>query len=388
MAVLRVLGIMGSPRPGGNTDLLLDAALKGAEGQGARVEKVMVDRLNISPCREHYGCLDDGLCVIRDDMDALYPRLLESDCVLVASPIFFYGLTAQLKALIDRCQALWARKHVLKQSWPGAGRKGAFLGVGASTGGQLFDGSITTVRYFFKTIGVEYSGELLVRGVDRQGDVLRHPSALPDAFELGARLARRDPAGGLTETGPTGQSRGGKESMTHHLEKSARALETALQMEAEGKKFYLEAAARGGTPVLVKFFQRLAADEDQHAARAREIYDAIKASQGWPEKETTFKHATTLKSVLDEAFEDMDADPAKPSEAELEAFKNAMAMEDRSYTFDKARLEEAGSTHEKSFYKALTGEERMHYLALLDSYEYLSNPQGWFSRTERWGLDG
>lgn len=191
---MKVLGIMGSPRPGGNTDLLLDAALKGAQGQGAEIEKVMVDRLNISPCRAHYGCLNDGQCVIRDDMDALYPGLVEADGVLVASPVFFYGVTAQLKALIDRCQALWARKHVLKQSWPGPERKGAFLSVGATTGDRLFDGSIATVRYFFRTIGVEYSEELLVRGVDRKGDILEHPSALQDAFDLGARLACRSAA--------------------------------------------------------------------------------------------------------------------------------------------------------------------------------------------------
>jgi rubrerythrin len=176
--------------------------------------------------------------------------------------------------------------------------------------------------------------------------------------------------------------------MTHHTDKETQALETALQMEADGKKFYLESAAKGGTPVLKKFFQRLAADEDQHAQKAREIYDDIKANKGWPHKETLFKHATSLKSVLDEAFEDMDAEPVKPSTTELDAFKAAMVMEDKSYTFYKSRFEEAASPHEKSFYKALTAEERVHYLALLDSYEYLLNPQGWFSKKERWGLDG
>jgi multimeric flavodoxin WrbA len=188
---LRILGIMGSPRIGGNTDLLLDAALSGARSQGDEVEKIVVDRLNISPCREHYGCLEDGNCVIRDDMDALYAKLLEADAIIVASPMFFYGITAQLKALIDRCQALWARKHVLKQTWPGAGRKGAFIAVGATKGETLFDGSKATVKYFFKTIGVEYAEELLIRGVDQKGDIQKHPSALKDAFELGQRLARK-----------------------------------------------------------------------------------------------------------------------------------------------------------------------------------------------------
>ena len=186
---MRILGIMGSPRLGGNTDLLLDAALDGARSAGAEVEKIVVDKLNISPCREHYGCLEDGNCIIRDDMDALYPKLLDADGIVVASPMFFYGITAQLKALIDRCQALWARKHVLKQSWPGAGRKGAFIAVGATRGETLFDGSKATVKYFFKTIGVEYAEELLIRGVDQKGDIQKHPSALKDAFELGQRLA-------------------------------------------------------------------------------------------------------------------------------------------------------------------------------------------------------
>jgi multimeric flavodoxin WrbA len=191
---MKILGIMGSPRLGGNTDLLLDAALNGARSQGAEVEKIVIDKLSISPCREHYGCLEDGNCVIRDDMDALYPKLLAADGLVVASPMFFYGITAQLKALIDRCQALWARKHVLKQNWPGAGRKGAFIAVGATKGEKLFDGSIATVRYFFKTVGVEYAEELLIRGVDQKGDIRQHPSALKDAFELGQRLARKGAA--------------------------------------------------------------------------------------------------------------------------------------------------------------------------------------------------
>jgi multimeric flavodoxin WrbA len=110
-------------------------------------------KLNIAPCREYYRCLKDGNCAIRDDMDDIYPKLLDADRVIVASPIFFYGLTSQVKALIDRSQAIWARKYVLKQNLPESGRKGAFIAVGATRGEKLFDGSILTVKYFFKTIG-------------------------------------------------------------------------------------------------------------------------------------------------------------------------------------------------------------------------------------------
>lgn len=188
---MRILGIMGSPRIKGNTDLLLDEALKGARSQGSYVEKIIVDELEIAPCHENYGCLVDGNCVIRDDMDSIYPKLLEADVVIIASPIFFYGLTSQVKALIDRCQALWARKYVLKQDPPDTGRKGAFIAVGATKGKKLFDGSILTVKYFFQAIGVEYGEELLVPGVDKQGEIMDHTTALTDAFGLGGRIAQR-----------------------------------------------------------------------------------------------------------------------------------------------------------------------------------------------------
>ena len=186
-----VLGIMGSPRIKGNTDLLLDEALKGAQQQGVEVEKIMVDKLKIAPCREYYGCLRDGNCVIRDDMDDIFPKLLSADAVIVASPMFFYGLSGQLKVLIDRCQALWAKKYVLKQDVSDLNRKGAFIAVGATRGKQLFDGSILTVKYFFKAISVNYVDELLVRGVDKKGEIKEHPKALSDAFELGKKLVSK-----------------------------------------------------------------------------------------------------------------------------------------------------------------------------------------------------
>ena len=187
---MKVLGIMGSPRRKGNTELLLDEALKGAQSQQADVEKIVVDKLKITPCREYYGCERDGNCVIRDDMDDMYPKLIEYDRIIVASPMFFYGITAQLKALIDRCQALWARKYVLKQKPPGSGRKGAFIGVGATRGESLFDGSKLTVKYFFQAIDVEYADELLIRGIDKKGEIKEHPTALSEAYELGRRLVR------------------------------------------------------------------------------------------------------------------------------------------------------------------------------------------------------
>ena len=186
---MNILGIMGSPRLGGNTDLLMDEALKGARSQGAFAEKIIVDELDIAPCRELCGCMKDGRCVIRDDMDDIYRSLEEADALIIGSPMFFYGLPSQLKALVDRCQALWARKYVLKQESPMQGRKGAFIAVGATKGSDLFDGSKLTIKYFFDAIGFEYAGELLVWNVDEKGVVRKHPTAMADAYELGKKIA-------------------------------------------------------------------------------------------------------------------------------------------------------------------------------------------------------
>jgi multimeric flavodoxin WrbA len=192
---LKVLGIMGSPRIKGNTDLLLDEALKGAQNEQAEVEKIVLDKLKIAPCREYYGCLKDGNCVIRDDMDDLYPRLLGADAVIVASPIFFYTVSAQVLTFISRCQACWARKYVLKNLDIPV-KKGAFIAVGATRGARLFDGPKLTIQYFFKAINAEYSEELLIRGVDKRGEIKEHPTALADAYKLGQRLVLPAPGPG------------------------------------------------------------------------------------------------------------------------------------------------------------------------------------------------
>jgi len=188
---MKVLGIMGSPRRQSNTEILLDKALEGAREAGAEVEKVLASKLKISPCLEIYACRKDGDCAIKDDMQLLYKKLLEADHIIFASPIFFYGITSQAKAVVDRCQALWVRKHVLGMGKEDKReRRGVFISVGATRGTKLFDGAVLTVKYFFDAIGVKYSGDLLVRGIDNKGQIKEHPTALEDAFRLGQELVR------------------------------------------------------------------------------------------------------------------------------------------------------------------------------------------------------
>jgi len=190
---MKVLGIFGSPRRGGNTELLLEEALKGAEKEGAKVERIYLSDFTITPCKECHGCDNTGNCVILDDMEKIYPKLLEADILILASPIFFYGVTAWAKALIDRSQALWARKYLLKDpslGKEGKKRKGFFISVGATKGQKVFEGAILTVKYFFDVLNAEYVSELLLRGVEAKGDILKNPEALQQAFEAGRRLVQ------------------------------------------------------------------------------------------------------------------------------------------------------------------------------------------------------
>ena len=187
----KVLGIFGSPRKGGNTDLLLEEALKGAIQEGAQVERIHLADLHVLPCKECHGCDRTGECIVEDDMQAIYPKLMEADIVFLASPIFFYGITGWAKALVDRSQAIWVRKYLLKDpsfSTEVKKRKGFFISVGATKGQKLFEGAILTVKYFFDAIHAEYAGDLLVRGLDAKGDILKQPDALRQAFEAGRNL--------------------------------------------------------------------------------------------------------------------------------------------------------------------------------------------------------
>jgi multimeric flavodoxin WrbA len=188
---VRVLGLFGSPRRGGNTEILLEEVLRGAEKEGAKVERLYLSDFTITPCKECHGCDETGNCVILDDMEKIYPKLLEADVVILASPIFFYGVTAWTKALIDRSQALWVRKYLLKEpslGKEGKKRKGFFISLGATKGQKVFEGSILTVKYFFDVLNADYAGDLLFRGVEAKGDILKHPEALQQAFEAGRRL--------------------------------------------------------------------------------------------------------------------------------------------------------------------------------------------------------
>lgn len=188
----KVLALMGSPRRGGNSDLLLDSLIEGARESGAEVEKIWIRRLKFQPCLEINYCQKTGECILKDDMTAIYPKLLEAEIVVLASPVFFMGVSADAKALIDRCQSFWARKYMLKKPVPlpptGRPRRGIFISTAGHKNPVVFNGSRATTKTFFDTVDAEYSRELLYGGMDDKEDIKDHPSALTDAYEVGRSL--------------------------------------------------------------------------------------------------------------------------------------------------------------------------------------------------------
>ena len=111
----------------------------------------------------------------------VYSLLWEADVIVAASPIFFYNVTSQLKALIDRCQAMWARKYCLKLADPGRPhRRGFLLAAAATKGKNLFEGMQLTIKYFFDAVGARFENSLTYREIEGPKDMMNHPTVLSD----------------------------------------------------------------------------------------------------------------------------------------------------------------------------------------------------------------
>jgi NAD(P)H-dependent FMN reductase len=165
--------------------------MKGAASKGAEVKTIVLNDLKITPCQHCDACFEAGECKVKDDMQMVYDELERADRIVLASPVHFMGVSAQAKAMIDRCQALWARKYILKK--PPLGdrreRKGLFVSVGGMKLANLFEPSLATVKSWFKVLDITYAGGLLFPGVDEMGAIKNHPDALKQAFLAGQRLA-------------------------------------------------------------------------------------------------------------------------------------------------------------------------------------------------------
>lgn len=186
---VRLLVINGSPRVGGNTDLLVASALKDIDRHSHRVDIFRLNDMDIRPCQNCGGCTDTGVCVLEDRMQQIYPSLRKADRIILASPIYFLGLSAQTKTMIDRCQPLWCEKYIHNMPLHGTmHRKGLLILVGGMKKQIGADCSAATATAFFRSVSVEEHKTLTYLGIDSRGAILSHPTALEDVSEAARNL--------------------------------------------------------------------------------------------------------------------------------------------------------------------------------------------------------
>jgi len=187
---MKALAFHGSPRIDGNTDILLKETLKPIYELGHNVKLFNLNFMNIKPCQDCGGCDKTGKCIINDDMDEIYDAIREADRIILASPIFFFGLSAQAKIMIDRCQSFWCEKYLLKKTILEGhyGRKGLLLLVGGMKKEIGIQCAEATAKAFFRTISVSEHETLSFTGIDAKGAITEHPTALKEAYEAGKKL--------------------------------------------------------------------------------------------------------------------------------------------------------------------------------------------------------
>ena len=177
---MNILILSGSPRKGGNTELLVEAFVKGAS-QKHHVEVVSVRDYKVNPCVGCNVCFKskDNTCVQKDDMTIIYEKMAHADMLVIVSPVYFYGLSAQLKTVIDRCH------NPIRDTFPI--KKMVLLLVGAASLPELFDSILAQYLLCLNFFKLEDAGRMLVRGVKDKGDI-KNTNALNEAFELGQHI--------------------------------------------------------------------------------------------------------------------------------------------------------------------------------------------------------
>jgi len=175
---ITVTALHASARPGSNSKWLLDRAVD-CLNRAVALRSIEVDwhvlsvpRLEVQPCLGCDDCRTTGLCSITDGMDALYPLLRSSQLIIVASPIFFRGVPSVFKAVVDRCQCLWAERFLLGLSGPTAGRRGLVLLAGASRQDRDYEPAEGIMTSWFRSLGVSAHEVVRGQGLDREGEAV------------------------------------------------------------------------------------------------------------------------------------------------------------------------------------------------------------------------
>jgi len=177
---MKVLGVMGSPRIGGNTDVLVDRALAGARAAGAEVEKIVLDQLEINPCRDCEGCAAEAECAQADDMIAVYDKIRQADGLILGTPIYWWGPTAQMKAFLDRWYAIARDAVMYRLVGKKVGLIFAFGDSDAATADPADDMLTRSMNYLKMPI----VGRVFASAWKR-GDIYKAPEKLDEAYQLG-----------------------------------------------------------------------------------------------------------------------------------------------------------------------------------------------------------
>ena len=177
---MNILILSGSPRKGGNTDLLVEVFVKGAS-QKHHVEIVSVHDYKVNPCMGCNACFknEGNICAQKDDMALIYEKANEADMLVIASPVYFYGLSAQLKSIIDRFHnPIRDTFHIKKM---------ALLLVGAASLPELFDSILAEYKLCLNFFNIEDAGKVLAHGCKEKGDII-NSGCLYEALTLGATI--------------------------------------------------------------------------------------------------------------------------------------------------------------------------------------------------------
>ncbi len=178
---MQVLGIIGSPRLGGNTDSLVDEVLAGAEEAGASTEKIILNKLNIKPCQACNTCHKTGQCAQKDDMADLLDKMLQSDLWILGTPIYWWGPTAQFKAFLDR----WY--HPKHEGFKG---KRVILVIPLGGGNEKYARhTVGLLEDVFNYLGIQLVESVIAPGFNRYGEVKNDSGLLKKARKAGKEAA-------------------------------------------------------------------------------------------------------------------------------------------------------------------------------------------------------
>ena len=178
---MKIMAIVGSPRPKGNTDLLIDQALEEAASRGAETEKIILSQYRVNPCLGHQNCSSFEKCKQDDDIPWILEKFRGAEGIILGSPVYYYGITAQMKAFIDRNYFL--ARHGVRLS-------ARCVGLVVVAGGGGIDQTVRALRRYIK-LATEMPDEkiFIVTGYASQpGDVEGNPSLLEEARKMGTQM--------------------------------------------------------------------------------------------------------------------------------------------------------------------------------------------------------